>query len=164
MLSSLGQTAPKPRISCYKPQKHCPYNNVFQYVNTMKVYVFIYSTLDLINSIDYLKKHHQSKKRSSTQSSNNTTQDKSDGQRQRSQSRSCSSQNTQGKLSHSQCFGCGHSKHVNRSDCPAMGKVCHKCGCENHLKVFVAESLSLEEDLNREGESKLMNLNNRTPL
>ena len=83
-------------------------------------------------SIDYLKKHHQSKKRSSTQSSNNTTQDKSDGQRYRSQSCSCSSQNAQGKLS--QCFGCGHSKHVNRSDCPAMGKVCHKCGCDNHFE------------------------------
>ena len=84
--------------------------------------------------IDYLKKCHQSKKRSSTQSSNNTIQDKSENQRQRSQSCSHSSQNTQGKLSHSQCFGCGHDKHANRSDCPAMGKVCHKCGCENHFE------------------------------
>ena len=84
-------------------------------------------------SIDYLRKHHQGKKKSGSQSSN-TKQDESENQRQRSQSRSHSSQNTQGKLSHSQCFGCGHDKHASRSDCPAMGKVCHKCGCENHFE------------------------------
>ena len=84
-------------------------------------------------SIDYLRKCHQGKKKSGTQSSNtNSMQNKSDAQRQRSQSRSC--QSNQGKLSHSQCFGCGRDKHANRSDCPAMGKVCHKCGCENHFE------------------------------
>ena len=80
-----------------------------------------------------MRKCHQGKKKSGTQSSN-TIQDKSENQRQRSQSHSHSSQNTQGKLSHSQCFGCGHDKHANRSDCPAIGKVCHKCGCENHFE------------------------------
>ena len=36
-------------------------------------------------------------------------------------------------LTKSQCYGCGQDHHQDKSECPAFGKTCHKCGRNNHF-------------------------------
>ena len=37
-------------------------------------------------------------------------------------------------LTKSQCYSCGHDHHQDKSECPALGKTCHKCGRSNHFE------------------------------
>ena len=87
-------------------------------------------------NIDYLRKYHSGKKKGQGTQSNASQSN----QNQRGCSQSCSRQGQNqiqqksALLHRNQCFGCGQDHHQDlKSECPAFGKTCHKCGRNNHF-------------------------------
>ena len=91
-------------------------------------------------NINYLRWHHSSKKKGSmpqNQGSFNTGQSNQNQHWGCSQSHSGQGQNQNQQkatlLHTNQFFGCGQDRHQDKSECPAFGKTCHKCGRSNHF-------------------------------
>ena len=83
-------------------------------------------------SIEYLRQHHSGKKKGSGQPQSNNQNQNQRGCSQ-SHSRQGQSQQKTAPLNKDQCFGCGQNYHQDKSECPAFGKTCHKCGRSNHF-------------------------------
>ena len=91
-------------------------------------------------NINYLRQHHSSKKKTTQNQGNFHTGKSNQNQHQgcsQSHSRQGQYQNQNQQkttLHRNQCFGCGQDRHQDvKSECPAFGKTCHKCGRNNHF-------------------------------